>query len=117
MKTQDPEDGNLHAFLPVDNSAEPAGAQRPSHTAEAIQAWLVSRLIKELKVDPHDLDVGKPFSRYGLDSLATVALICDLEDWLGCRLPDVLLDKYPTIETLARHLAEHSAVPVEQRER
>lgn len=106
MKTQNPEDGDLHAFLPVDNSAESAGARTHLHPAEAIQAWLVSRLTKELKVDPQDIDVRKHFSRYGLDSLTTVALICDLEDWLGRRLSDTLVEDYPTIETLAWHLAK-----------
>jgi acyl carrier protein len=105
MKTQNPEDGDLHAFLPVDNAVESAGARTHPHSAEAIQAWLVARLTKELRVDPQDIDIQKHFSRYGLDSLTTVALICDLEDWLGQRLPDTLVEDYPTIETLVWHLA------------
>ena len=108
MKTQNPEDRDLHAFSHVDNSNEQAGSRKQPHTAETIRAWLVSRLTKELRVDPHDIDVRKHFSRYGLDSLTTVALICDLEDWLGRRLPDTLVEDYPTIEALAWHLAEES---------
>jgi len=36
--------------------------------AEAIQAWLVSKLSGLLEIEAQEIDVGEPFSSYGLGS-------------------------------------------------
>lgn len=108
MTTHNPEHGDPRAFPHVTNSGEPAGARKQPQTAERIQTWLISRITKELGVDPRDIDVRKHLARYGFDSLAKIAIVCDLEDLLGRRLPDTLVDDYPTIEALAGHLAEET---------
>lgn len=73
--------------------------------AGEIQAWLVTRLEKELDLVPGKLDVTKPVSRYGLDSIVAVTLAADLEDWLERPIPPGILAEYPSIEAIARHLA------------
>jgi acyl transferase domain-containing protein/acyl-CoA synthetase (AMP-forming)/AMP-acid ligase II/thioesterase domain-containing protein/acyl carrier protein len=85
------------------------GAPDQAPTVEAIRAWLVARLAKRLNVTPDEIDVGAPFTRYGLDSLAAVTLAADLEIWLKRRLDATLIYDYPTITLLAGHLATESA--------
>jgi acyl transferase domain-containing protein/acyl carrier protein len=76
--------------------------------AEAIQAWLVSKLSELLGIDPHEIDVGEPFASYGLGSTELVGLSGELAEWLGRQLPAELAYECPTIETLARRLADSS---------
>src|SRR5947199_8940441 len=78
--------------------------------AEAIQAWLVSQLSEVLGVEPQDIDIQEPFTNYGLTSRDAVGLSGDLEDWLGRELSPTLAYEYPTIESLARHLAGEADV-------
>ncbi|MDZ4344458.1 MAG: beta-ketoacyl synthase N-terminal-like domain-containing protein [Candidatus Binatia bacterium] len=77
-----------------------------SRTAEVIQAWLVSKLSERLGIEPHEIDIREPFASYGLGSTQAVSLSGELAEWLGRRLSPALAYEYPTIETLARHLAE-----------
>jgi acyl carrier protein len=75
---------------------------------EAIQSWLVAHLAKIIEVSPAEINIQTPFDRYGLDSVAVVTLIGDLEEWLGRELPATLAWDHPNIEELARYLAEPS---------
>jgi acyl carrier protein len=70
-----------------------------------IQAWLVSYLSELLNLETDEVDVKLPFERYGLDSAAAASLVGDLESLLNTKLSPTLLYSYPTIETLAKHLA------------
>jgi acyl carrier protein len=55
------------------------------------------------------IDVRAPVTRFGLDSVAVVALAADLEKWLGYRFRANPLEEYSTIEALSRFLAEQVA--------
>ncbi len=81
----------------------------PARRAETIQAWLVERLARHLRVPASAVDPRQPFAHYGLNSVQAVGLSGELQDWLGRPLEPTLLYAYPTIETLARHLAETPA--------
>lgn len=73
---------------------------------EAIQDWLVNRLAKSLEIEPHEIDIQKDFSEYGLDSVEAINLSGELESFLGCRLSPTLLWDYQNIDALAQYLAE-----------
>jgi acyl carrier protein len=75
-------------------------------TREEIEAWLVARLAKHLKINPEDIDIREPFNDYGLDSRTAVSLSGELERWLRRPLPPTLAWDYPTIEQIARFLTE-----------
>ena len=75
-------------------------------TKEVIQDWLVSRLAEELGIDKKAIDPRESFDGLGLSSRDAVTLSGDLEDWLTHRLSPTILWEYPTIETMARYLAE-----------
>jgi acyl transferase domain-containing protein/acyl-CoA synthetase (AMP-forming)/AMP-acid ligase II/acyl carrier protein len=83
----------------------PPSARRPL-TREVIQTWLIAMISERLRMDPSEIDPRNPFASYGLDSLNTVGLIGDMENWLGRRLSLTLAYDYPSIECLAAHLAE-----------
>ena len=77
-----------------------------STNAEVIQAWLVSKLSERLGIESHEIDIREPFASYGLGSTEAVSLAGELAEWLGRKLSPALVYEYPTIEALARHLAE-----------
>jgi acyl carrier protein len=73
--------------------------------ADTIQSWLTTHLAEHLGLSPEDIDMRKPFTEYGLDSMVGVFLAGDLEDWLGLQLSATVLWEYPTTEMLATYLA------------
>ncbi|MEW6736883.1 MAG: acyl carrier protein [Acidobacteriota bacterium] len=73
---------------------------------DAILNWLICELTTKLGIDPNIIDIRQPFVTYGLTSREGVSLSGDLENWLGRRLSQTLLWDYPTIESLAKYLAE-----------
>ncbi len=83
----------------------------PGKSAVEIQTWLIEQVSEVLKVPAHAVDIHVPFAHYGMDSVQGVTLSADLEDWLGQELPATLVYDYPTIEALARHLAQAPMTP------
>lgn len=77
-----------------------------SRTAEVIQSWLVARLSELLEIESDEIDVREPFASYGMGSAELVSLSGELAEWLGRELSPDLAYECPTIETLARYLAE-----------
>lgn len=75
-------------------------------TADAIRAWLVSKLSEILQITPDSIDLREPFTSYGLGSLQAVSISGELGDWLGRKLSPTLVYDYPNVEAMARHLAE-----------
>ena len=73
---------------------------------EKIHDWLISYLADLLDMEPDEIGTTTPFSRYGLDSSSTVILTGDLMEWLGCQIEPDTVYQYPTIQSLARFLAE-----------
>lgn len=84
----------------------------PSMLATEIETrlttWLIrtslsggNRQISEEQFNPH-----RPFADYGLDSLASMEFIVELEDSLGLKLSPTIAWTYPTPAALSRHLAD-----------
>jgi myxalamid-type polyketide synthase MxaE and MxaD len=80
-----------------------------SRSRQEIQDWIVARVSALTGTASREIDVDKPLLRSGLDSVTVVALAADLETWLGYRFHENPLDEHPTIEALARYLAEQVA--------
>ena len=75
-------------------------------TEDNIRAWLVGRLAAEFEADPEAIDIQETFANYGLGSRTAVSISGELEHWLRRRLPVTLVWDFPTIELLAKALAE-----------
>ena len=89
-----------------DFSKEPATPGRKAPSEAPIQDWLIDRIAESLEIDPTEIDIREPLASYGLSSVASLSLTGDLEEWLELRLDPTLAWDYPTIEELAKHLAE-----------
>jgi thioester reductase-like protein len=83
-------------------------ASKQSHTAEEIQAWLLSILADALKLAPDEINVQESLESYGLDSAQAMLLVTKAEKMLGFEVSPMLLWHYPNIEALSQRLAEES---------
>lgn len=79
----------------------PPGELRGLLTAEV--AGLVS---KEIRIPADDLDIRRPLSGLGLDSIMTLAIRRGLEKRFRVALPATLLWKHPTVSELAEYLLD-----------
>jgi acyl transferase domain-containing protein/acyl carrier protein len=77
--------------------------------ADQIEAWLIGHLAERLDVAIDSIDPREPFASYGLCSREAVVLSGELEEWLERTLSPTLLWDYPTIQALARFLANEPA--------
>ncbi len=73
---------------------------------ERIQDWLITYIANRLDMEPDDIRATIPFSRYGLDSASTIVMTSDLIEWLGHQVEPDTIYQYPTVQALARYLAE-----------
>ncbi len=83
-------------------------------SVDSLKSWLIGWLAEELAMDQRAIDPGQTFLSYGVDSVQAMSMVGDLETRFGRRLPPTLAWDYPTIDTLAEHLAERlgaGAVP------
>jgi acyl carrier protein len=87
-------------------------------TEEELRDWLIEQVAVELQLPEDAIDPQAPLETFGLESLAVAALQAELSDRLGYRLPHTLFFDLPTIDAVARHLAEADASddPGESRE-
>lgn len=70
-----------------------------------IETWLVARLADALGVSVEEIDARAPLNDYGLGSVEALALVGDLEAWLGVALEPTLLWDHDTLAALAVHVA------------
>jgi acyl carrier protein len=91
--------------------SSPTAAHLTFFSITRIEQWLQMQVGRAAGLLADEIDVQLPFSHYALDSVATVELTADLEDWLELRLEPTLLWDYPTIAALARHLNGLKATP------
>jgi acyl carrier protein len=87
-------------------SAIPSILSNSSPSKEIIQSWLQVRIAETIQASADDIDASLPFSYYGLDSVASVAISGELEIWLGRQLPQTLTWDYPNIDLLSTFLAQ-----------
>jgi acyl-CoA synthetase (AMP-forming)/AMP-acid ligase II/acyl carrier protein len=73
-------------------------------TEEAIAEWIVTRISQVVNLDPDEIDIDEPISRYGLDSSVLLSLTADLSEKIGHQLMPTLFWEYPTITTLTAYL-------------
>ena len=71
--------------------------------------WLAARLGEFLQRPAHGIDPRTPFAEYGLDSVAALSLYGDIEEEFALYLEPTVAWDHPTVEALARHLAEEYA--------
>jgi len=80
--------------------AAPSPADRLAIEA-VVRQWLITWLVTRVGIDPSEIDVDRCFDDYGLDSLTTVELSGELEDWSGVELPPANAWEHPTVNAMA----------------
>jgi acyl carrier protein len=88
-------------------TASPDIATAPP-TAEQVQQWLMDKIAARLGVDSSAIAIDSYFDDLDLDSTEALVLSGELEAWLGRELEATALWYHPTIEQLARYIAEGS---------
>jgi acyl transferase domain-containing protein/acyl carrier protein len=97
---------SANSDLPLTSNSEAKRTfQVDTSSQQAIQAWLVSRLSALLRIDASLIDIREPFASYGMGSTEAVSLSGELADWLGRSVSADLAYEFPTVESLAQHLA------------
>ncbi|MGB9181613.1 MAG: amino acid adenylation domain-containing protein, partial [Pyrinomonadaceae bacterium] len=85
---------------------------------EEVEAWLLSHMAARLGVNPSEIEVNQPITRYGLDSLIAIELMHSIESNLGVTLPMVNLLQSSSIAELATEVfAQLTAEPAHPRAR
>lgn len=78
----------------------------PLRDPTELRQMLATALARELRIDPQRIDRDRPFTQYGLDSVAILTIACDLEDVLPFELDSTVLWDCPTVNLLAARLEE-----------
>ena len=73
-------------------------------TAESLRQWLIEHLAARIDADPADVDTGKTFEAYGLDSRVAVQVSGALEKVVERRMSPGLLYEHQTIDDLSSYL-------------
>lgn|SRR5690349_12938214 len=75
-------------------------------TTESLRQWLIEHLAARVDADPADIDTGKSFEAYGLDSRVAVQVSGALEKVVERRLSPGLLYEHQTIDDLSAYLTK-----------
>ncbi|MFG1684377.1 SDR family NAD(P)-dependent oxidoreductase [Nonomuraea sp. NPDC049269] len=70
----------------------------------SIREFLIGRVADRCNLRKKEVDPDRPLADIGFGSRDAVAIIGEVEEWLGCSLPPLLLYEYPTITHLAHML-------------
>ncbi|MFO7614799.1 MAG: AMP-binding protein, partial [Bacteroidales bacterium] len=84
------------------NQHSTLNTQHSALNTHKIEAWLIAWLSKELNIPAESIDITKPVTAYGLDSLKAVALARDAEEHFGIEWPLEWFLEETTVETLVQ---------------
>ncbi|HWO22149.1 MAG TPA: SDR family NAD(P)-dependent oxidoreductase, partial [Kofleriaceae bacterium] len=88
-----------------------------SHSREAsgkIGQWLAARIAELLQIEPQRIDLDAPFASFGIDSRQALALLRELETYVGRKLSPTAMWESPTIAALARYASAEQGAPRSQ---
>ncbi len=85
-------------------SNQDASSARPSRTE--IQEWIRVRCAELLGLDPELIELDQDLASYGLNSIAAMQLVGEMEAWLDTAIPHDILWEEPNIIAIVESLAE-----------
>lgn len=92
-------------LIPLVRGDRPLDDGELDRLTDRIEAWLLEWLVERAGVPKSEVARDRAFAEFGLDSLKAVEMSQELETWLGVELSSVIAWKYPTPDTMSRHLA------------
>jgi acyl carrier protein len=73
-------------------------------SVEEIRQWLLGQIAQRARMPVEKIDPDEPLEVYSMDSINTIEMLGDLEQWLGRRVdPEVMFD-CSTVSELSRRL-------------
>ncbi len=79
----------------------------PDALVSATQAWLISLISKELKMEPETLAIDIPFQEYGMDSIMLAQVITKMDRELkNVNFEPSAFLEYPTAKSLAGYMIQ-----------
>lgn len=84
--------------------------QRVQDIERAIHSWMTQYVADLFGLASQNIDSSRTFNQYGLDSSAAVGLAGDLGNWIGCDVDATAAYDHPSIDELARALANDPAI-------
>jgi acyl transferase domain-containing protein/acyl-CoA synthetase (AMP-forming)/AMP-acid ligase II/acyl carrier protein len=110
--------GFLRGVLaPVSEWRQPHRAPHPALIADPprnVHEWLIQAIAARADLHKSAIDPAQPFSAYGLDSVASVQLARELEQYCGRSVSPTLAYEYPTIDAMARYLSGQGVAPTSE---
>nr|QEO74876.1 AMP-dependent synthetase and ligase [uncultured bacterium] len=94
------------ALPPLESSFQPSAN-------ETVEERFISHLAGKLGVQVSEIDVSRPITHYGLDSLMTIELMHEFESALGIRLPMTSFFESVSISELAARAADCRNFPAD----
>ena len=82
--------------------------ERPAtaRTEAEIRDWLIAKIAERVGVPAQSIDPSRPFTVLGVDSTEAVVISGELQEWLGRRVAPTIAWDHPSIDAVAKHLAE-----------
>lgn len=93
----------MRPTLPV--LASPIAPVMPGAPAAGLRDAVVTLFARRVRLSAQALDLDRPFSEYGIDSVDAVELAHEIEETLGVALDPTVLWNYPTLNQLLHHVA------------
>ena len=106
------QEATLEVLARSDSDAAAAASDGSPDLAPSVEGWLRRWVADELQIDVITVDPGASVRDYGLDSVAAVRLVTELEQVLGRRVDVSLLWREATIASLAKALEADGGVLV-----
>ena len=88
----------------------PASLEKP-RSVEDIEDWLRTQLANKTGLNISRIDIEQPITHYGIDSLATIELMHDIETALGLVIPFTNFYRSPSIASIANAAAHELCLP------
>lgn len=77
-------------------------------TKTELKNWLIDNISKASKLSRDSISLDEPVASYGLDSLQSVILSGDLEEWLNIEIEPTLFWDHPTINKISDFIIDSS---------
>lgn len=75
-------------------------------TQNTIENWFIDRVSEYIDIEVEEVNVCASFMDLGINSLATLNIIGELESWLGIKVNPTEFWDYPTIQLLSGFLIQ-----------
>lgn len=85
---------------------EPGATSPVKLDIPSIEAWLIERVARYLRLSPDEISPNTQLDEIGLDSVYALTLCGEIEDGMGLVVEPTIAWDYPTAGAIARQLYE-----------